>query len=111
MADVLALPLDLSAEGVHRLRIQLERDLAAGLDPGSRQAQIACLSGSLARSLHQLREAVGKALSEMPANDPLALNLRDAATGMTRIAEAVMAGAAGPGALPLPERHDPICGR
>lgn len=90
MTNVLTLPLDLSGEAAGRLRGQLERDLAAGLDPGPRQAQIACLSDSLVRSLHQLKEALGRAVSELPADDPAASSLREAAAGMTLIAQAVM---------------------
>jgi hypothetical protein len=90
MSDVLILPLDLSPEASRRLRDRLERDLAAGSDPGPRHAQIACLSGSLARSLHQLREALGRALSEMPADDPSAHSLQEAASGMASLAQAVI---------------------
>ncbi len=90
MSEILILPLDLSPEASRRLRDRLERDLASGLDPGPRQAQIACLSGSLKRSLHQLREALGKALSELPADDPTATDLRAAALGVASLAQAVM---------------------
>lgn len=103
MAEVLTLPLDLSAEASRRLHVQLEQEMAAGLDPGSRQAQIACLSGSLTRALHQLRESVRRAVSDLPADDPTASTLHEAATGMALLAQAVMAGAAGLGAQPLPE--------
>ncbi len=76
MTNVLTLPLDLSGKAARRLSSQLERDLAAGLDPGPRHAQIACLSDSLARSLDQLKEALARAVSELPADDPAALRLR-----------------------------------
>ncbi len=90
MTDVLTLPLDLSPEASRRLRDLLERDLAAGVDPGPRHAQIACLSDSLARSLHRLREAVGRALLELPAEDPRMVRLQEAASGMASLAQVVM---------------------
>lgn len=105
MTDVLTLPLDLSPEASRLLRDRLERDVAAGLDPGPRHAQIACLSGSLTRSLHQLREALGRALSELPAGDPRAISLQEAASGMASLAQAVMdlaGGCRAPPGVPAP---------
>lgn len=90
MTDVLTLPATLSAAGAHRLLGQLERDLAAGLDPGPRGAQIAFLTGSLTRAVGELRQTLPRVIAEMPAGDPTARHLCEAAAGMMRIAEAVM---------------------
>jgi hypothetical protein len=86
MTDVLTL----SSETARRLLGDSQRDLAAGVDLGPRQAQIACLSDSLSRSLHQLRETVVREVSQLPEDDTRALRLGEAAAGITLIARSVI---------------------
>lgn len=90
MTELLILPVDLSSNGIRRLEAQLERDIRAGGDLGSRQGQIACLSESILRSVEGLHEALSLLAAELPAGDPMVARLRDAAENMTRLALAVM---------------------
>lgn len=95
MTEIVTFPLALSAEGGRRLSARLEADVRAGVDPGPRSTQIDCLSVSLARSLQELKEALARAAAELPEGDPTLCTLREAVAGVTRIAQAVMAGAVG----------------
>jgi hypothetical protein len=99
MSEVLTLPVALSSEGCRRMAGRLGSDARAGVDLGPREAQIEGLTASRNRSLPELREALGRAVAVLPEGDPALCDLRDAVFGMTRIADVVIAGAAG-----LPER-------
>lgn len=94
MTEMLVLPIDLSRAGIRRLEARLERDIEAGADLGSRQGQIACLSGSILRSVERLREAVLVLAADLPAGDPMVGRLQEAAETMTRLAFTVVGHAA-----------------
>lgn len=102
MAEVLTLPLDLSADGVRRLAAKLEADARSGMDLCPRRAQITCLCASLTRSLRELREALGRAAEELPEGAPTLCVLRDAAACVIWLAQVMMAGATGLHAHPAP---------
>lgn len=90
MTEMLILPVDLSPSGMSRLGAQLEREIQAGRDLGSRHGQIACLSEAIMRSVEGLREAVILLAADLPPDDPMVCQLRDAGANMTRLAKAVM---------------------
>ena len=90
MTELLILPVDLSSDGIRRLEAQLERDIRAGGNLGSRQGQIACLSESILRSVEGLQEALSLLTAELPAGDPMVARLQEAAENMMRLALAVM---------------------
>lgn len=104
MAEILTLPLDLSAEGSRRLGLQLERDARAGVDLGPRQAQINCLIEALAGSLRELAEALERVAVDLPEGDPALCRLRTAGAGVTQLALAAIAGAADLQALSCPDQ-------
>ncbi len=70
MADLLPLPVTLSADASRRLGAQLEIDARAGVDLGPRHVQIACLTASLSHALQDLMDAIGWAAADLPADDP-----------------------------------------
>lgn len=90
MTGMIVLPVDISSEGIRRLEAQLEREIRTGADLGSRHGQIACLSGSILRSLETLRKAMLHLTGELPDGDPMVGRLREATESMTRLARAVM---------------------
>jgi hypothetical protein len=95
MAQVLTLPLDLSPDVTRRLCAQLERAAGTGIDLGSRQIQIAGVSDALTRSLQDLDAALRRMAAHLPADDPTASGLREAAGAMTSIARSVLGIAGG----------------
>lgn len=94
MADLLPLPVTLSADASRRLGAQLEIDARAGVDLGPRHVQIACLTASLSHALQDLMDAIGWAAADLPADDPALCGLRADAFAVTRLALLMISGAA-----------------
>ena len=94
MADLLPLPVTLSADASRRLGAQLEIDARAGVDLGPRHVQIACLTASLSHALQDLMDAIGWAAADLPADDPALTRLRANAFAVSWLALVMMASAA-----------------
>lgn len=100
MTEVLTMPVALSAQGGRRMAARLERDARAGVDLGPRGAQIDCLTASLTRSLRELKDTLGWAVAMLPEGDSALCGLRDAVSGMGRLAMVAVTG------LHAPQAHD-----
>ncbi|KQT80016.1 hypothetical protein ASG51_05255 [Methylobacterium sp. Leaf465] len=82
MAQILAFPPTTTSDGLSRLKAQLEHDFAAGVDLGSRRAQIAALSASLDHLLGALERTTGEVFRDGPEPDPDALRTRNAVANL-----------------------------
>lgn len=100
MTEVLTTPVALSAERSRRMAAWLERDARAGVDLCPRGAQIDCLTASLARSLRELKGTLGRAVAMLPEGDSVLCGLRDAVSGMGRLAMVAVTD------LHAPQAHD-----
>jgi hypothetical protein len=82
MAQILSFPPITASDGLHRLKVQLETDFAAGVDLGSRRVQMEALSASLDHLLVLLQRAIDEIFLDEPEQDPDALRTRNAVANL-----------------------------